>query len=94
MPTTPTGLRRVAARLNPDSTPDGELLARFLEHRDEAAFARAVDRLLSDADERRRMGQAARAAALEWSWDDSAGRLEALLAETAAAPRRPSERRG
>jgi glycosyltransferase involved in cell wall biosynthesis len=64
----------------------------LLTARDEAAFAVAVDRLLADAEERRRMGQAARAAALEWTWDDSARRLEALLAETAASSRRPSER--
>src|SRR5215470_1790763 len=44
--TTPAsaGLRRVAASLNPDTSPDGELLARFLEHRDEAAFAALVRR--------------------------------------------------
>jgi RNA polymerase sigma factor (sigma-70 family) len=38
------GLRRVAARLTSDPTPDGELLARFLGHRDEAAFAALVRR--------------------------------------------------
>jgi RNA polymerase sigma factor (sigma-70 family) len=42
--TAPDGLRRVAARLNPDAAPDGELLARFLDHRDEAAFATLVRR--------------------------------------------------
>ncbi|AMV27987.1 RNA polymerase sigma factor [Gemmata sp. SH-PL17] len=42
--TVSTGLRRVAARLNPDTAPDGELLGRFLEHRDEAAFAVLVRR--------------------------------------------------
>src|SRR5262245_784015 len=42
--TAPNGLRRVAARLNPDTAPDGELLARFLEHHDEAAFAVLVRR--------------------------------------------------
>jgi RNA polymerase sigma factor (sigma-70 family) len=42
--TAPTGLRRVTAHLNPDGAPDGELLARFLDHRDEAAFAELVRR--------------------------------------------------
>ncbi|VTR98286.1 sigma-70 family rna polymerase sigma factor : RNA polymerase sigma factor, sigma-70 family OS=Singulisphaera acidiphila (strain ATCC BAA-1392 / DSM 18658 / VKM B-2454 / MOB10) GN=Sinac_7487 PE=4 SV=1: Sigma70_r2: Sigma70_r4_2 [Gemmata massiliana] len=42
--TVSTGLRRVAARLNPDTAPDGELLGRFLEHRDEAAFTVLVRR--------------------------------------------------
>lgn len=38
------GLRRVAAKLAPDDAPDGELLARFLAARDEAAFAVVVRR--------------------------------------------------
>jgi RNA polymerase sigma factor (sigma-70 family) len=39
-----TGLRVVADRLSPATAPDGELLARFLEHRDEAAFTVLVRR--------------------------------------------------
>ena len=39
-----TGLRRAAARLAPDPTPDGELLTRFLASRDEEAFALLVRR--------------------------------------------------
>jgi RNA polymerase sigma factor (sigma-70 family) len=38
------GLRRAAALLSPDSAPDGELLARFVNHRDEAAFVELVRR--------------------------------------------------
>ncbi len=38
------GIRKVAARLAPDSTHDGELLSRFLTSRDEAAFAALVRR--------------------------------------------------
>lgn len=37
-------IRRTAARLSPDPTPDGELLSRFLTSRDEAAFAVLVRR--------------------------------------------------
>jgi RNA polymerase sigma factor (sigma-70 family) len=44
MPTAPVGLHWVTARQNPDAAPDGELLVRFLEHRDEAAFAALVHR--------------------------------------------------
>src|SRR5262245_55355613 len=41
MPTAaPQGIRRIAARLAADT--DGQLLARFLDHRDEAAFAALV----------------------------------------------------
>jgi RNA polymerase sigma factor (sigma-70 family) len=39
-----TGVRRVAARLAPADAPDGDLLARFLHDRDEAAFAAVVHR--------------------------------------------------
>ncbi|QEL13269.1 sigma-70 family RNA polymerase sigma factor [Limnoglobus roseus] len=39
-----TGIRRVAAQLAPDDTPDGELLTRFLANRDEVAFATIVRR--------------------------------------------------
>jgi RNA polymerase sigma factor (sigma-70 family) len=42
--TTPAGLRRVAASLAPEPASDGELLTRFLELRDEAAFAELVRR--------------------------------------------------
>ncbi len=38
------GIRKVAARLAPDPTHDGELLSRFLTSRDEAAFAALVRR--------------------------------------------------
>src|SRR5262245_6465583 len=38
------GIRRVAARLAPDTATDGELLGRFLNERDEAAFAALVRR--------------------------------------------------
>jgi DNA-directed RNA polymerase specialized sigma24 family protein len=44
MPTAQTGLRCVIDRFNPVTAPDGELLARFIEHRDEAAFAVLVRR--------------------------------------------------
>jgi RNA polymerase sigma factor (sigma-70 family) len=37
-------LNRVAGRLSPDAAPDGELLALFLDNRDEAAFAALVRR--------------------------------------------------
>jgi|SRR5579883_3296335 len=42
--TVSNGLRQITARLNPDAAPDGELLARFLNHRDEDAFAVLVHR--------------------------------------------------
>jgi RNA polymerase sigma factor (sigma-70 family) len=43
MPTaSPQGIRRIAAALTSDT--DGQLLARFLDHRDEAAFAALVRR--------------------------------------------------
>ena len=45
MPTTVfNGLRQLSAQLSSDSTSDGELLARFLAHRDEAAFSALVQR--------------------------------------------------
>ena len=38
------GIRRVAAQLAPEVAPDGELLARYLTDRDEAAFSQLVQR--------------------------------------------------
>ncbi|QJW98756.1 RNA polymerase sigma factor [Frigoriglobus tundricola] len=38
------GIRRVAVRLVPDAASDGELLSRYLAHRDEGAFAALVRR--------------------------------------------------
>ncbi len=43
-PTGLPGVRRLAARLAPDPATDGELLARFLDGRDEEAFAALVGR--------------------------------------------------
>lgn len=61
----------------------------FLERADDgAAFAARVTELAADPERRRSMGEAARAASLDWSWDAALGgllaRYEAVIAELAA----------
>ncbi|MBV9463092.1 MAG: glycosyltransferase family 4 protein [Verrucomicrobiae bacterium] len=56
---------------------------------DTGAYARAVDRLLADKSLARRLGENGRKLAeLEYDFDRSIARLEALLARVAAEPRR------
>jgi phosphatidyl-myo-inositol dimannoside synthase len=86
-----SGIPVVAGRSGgaPETVLDGET-GLVVDGRDPTAVADALVRLLSDRDERARMGAAGRAwAEHEWSWPAIAERFSTLLEEVATRPGRP-----